>query len=85
MCGRPDCVYCEIIELPTCSKMFIHYNSLFIPLWIEYYDLEDNSHRYFPVAEQKPNPVLLVAEPKRVYKENPYKEVEIEYEDLNEY
>lgn len=49
MCGRPDCVYCEIIELPSYSKLFIHYNSLFTPLWIEYYDDATSiNEKYFP-------------------------------------
>jgi hypothetical protein len=85
MCGRPDCVYCEIIELPTYSKMYIHYNTLFVPLWIEYVDLEDKSHKYYPVADQRPNPVMLRAEPIRVYRNNPYmnnEDIEISYEDL---
>jgi hypothetical protein len=30
------CVYCEIIELPTGSKMYIHYNSLFTPIFIDF-------------------------------------------------
>lgn len=47
MCNRKDCIYCEIIELPTYSKMFIHYNSLFIPIWIEFLDGEENSFSYF--------------------------------------
>ncbi len=40
MCN--DCVYCEIIELPSCSKLYIHYNSLFMPLFIEYVDEATN-------------------------------------------
>ena len=53
MCQDPKCVYCEIIELPTYTKLFIHYNSLFIPIWIEYFDLEDNSHTYNKVDKNK--------------------------------
>lgn len=88
MCGRPDCVYCEIIELPTYTKMFIHYNSLFIPLWIEFQDLEENSHFYYPDVNNRANPVLLKAEPIRVYNNNSYKydeDIQIEYEELNNY
>lgn len=49
MCGRPDCVYCEIIELPSFSKLYIHYNSLFTPLWIEFNSEATNTNeRYFP-------------------------------------
>jgi hypothetical protein len=65
--------------------MFIHYNSRFIPLWIEFEDLEENSHFYYPDVSCRAKPIHLVAEPRRVYKNNPYQEVELEYEDLTEY
>ncbi len=38
------CVYCEIIELPNGSRMYIHYNSLFLPNYIEFND--DATHTY---------------------------------------
>ena len=49
MCLRDNCVYCEIIELPSGSKLFIHYNSLFTPLWIEFdNDATNINEKYFP-------------------------------------
>lgn len=49
MCPRSDCVYCEIVELPSGSKLFIHYNSLFTPLWIEFdSEATDINEKYFP-------------------------------------
>ena len=49
MCPRSDCVYCEIIELPSGSKLFIHYNSLFTPLWIEFDNIATSiNEKYYP-------------------------------------
>ena len=39
-----SCIYCEIIELPSGSRMYIHYNSLFTPMYIEFND--DATHTY---------------------------------------
>lgn len=67
MCQNPKCVYCEIIELPTCYKMFIHYNSLFIPIWIEFCDIEDNMYSYFAVDKNKPYKLLELEEELKKY------------------
>jgi len=41
-----NCVYIEIIELSCYTKMFIHYNSLFIPIWIQFIDTDGKTFCY---------------------------------------
>lgn len=39
MCMRKECVYMEIIELPTGKKIYVHYkrqNNEYEILWIDY-------------------------------------------------
>lgn len=46
MCYRIDCVCCETVTLEY-GKLYIHYNSLFIPILIEFVDDFENTHCYY--------------------------------------
>jgi hypothetical protein len=49
MCNLNNCVYCEIIELPNGGKLYIHYDTILTPLWIEYYsDTTNINLEYYP-------------------------------------
>lgn len=43
------CIYCEVIELPTCGTLNIHFSSLFNPIYIEFKNNATNSYiKYIP-------------------------------------